>query len=163
MLTSILTREKLLSVANLARTLMNNHGLNCWGFRFNARKRTLGICVFPTLRTCGRVELSRDFVLANSEHEVLDTILHEIAHALTPGCGHNATWRRKAWEIGARPNRCAGVDVAMPEGHWKATCPGCRKVFSRFRKPKRPTGWHCRVCGRHRGALVWTNDYVNPA
>lgn len=35
--------------------------------------------------------------------DLLDTLLHEIAHALTPGDGHGKLWQAKAMELGARP------------------------------------------------------------
>lgn len=46
------------------------------------------------------IELNTKFVKVNHEIHVLDTILHEIAHVLTPGCKHNPTWHRKAKELG---------------------------------------------------------------
>jgi len=45
--------------------------------------------------------LSRPLTRLNNEAQVRETILHEIAHLLTPGCKHNNVWRNKAVEIGA--------------------------------------------------------------
>ncbi|MEO0515334.1 MAG: SprT-like domain-containing protein [Planctomycetota bacterium] len=70
------------SAGQLAHHLMQTHGLPAagWTFRFNQRKRTLGLCNF----TAKRLELSAPFVTRNDEPQVRDVILHEIAHALNP-------------------------------------------------------------------------------
>lgn len=140
----------------LATQLMAQHHLSEWQFGFNSNKRRAGVCRYPTKSRQGRIELSKHFVLHNPEHEVLDTILHEIAHALVgPGHGHDEVWKAKCVEIGARPERCYGEAVVMPKGRWRATCGGCGTEHDRHRKPKRLTGWHCRKCGKERGALRW--------
>src|SRR4051794_1787659 len=134
----------------LALELMARHGLHGWSFQFNWRKRSMGLCRFA-VRT---IELSAPFVEYNGEDEIRDTILHEIAHALVgPGHGHDAVWKRKCLEIGAKPQRCGQAD--MPEGKWRAACGGCGEVFHRHRKPKRLGGWFCRPCGPEKGKLVW--------
>lgn len=35
--------------------------------------------------------------------QMVDTVLHEIAHALTPLHGHNRTWKNMAMKLGANP------------------------------------------------------------
>lgn len=139
-----------LAIRSLAGELMTRHGLNGWAFRFNRRKRALGLC-----RYAARViELSIYFVDRNSLEEIRDTVLHEIAHALVgPDHGHDAVWRAKCLEVGARPERCGQAD--MPEGRWQARCGGCGSQFSRHRKPQRLKGWFCRACGPERGGLTW--------
>jgi predicted SprT family Zn-dependent metalloprotease len=137
-------------VRTLAIELMSRHGLNDWTFAFNRRKSTLGLCRFGMKA----IELSIYLVDRNELDEIRDTILHEIAHALVgPGHGHDAVWRRKAAEIGARPKRCG--QALMPEGRWQARCGGCGQAFSRHRRPKRLRGWFCRSCGPERGELTW--------
>ena len=123
----------------LALELMARHGLLDWTFAFNRRKRTLGLCRFRVKA----IELSIYLVDRNPVDEVRDTILHEIAHALVgPGHGHDAVWKAKCLEVGARPERL-GYDVNMPVGRWQAVCAGCGRLHHRHRKPKHMVGWHC--------------------
>ena len=95
----------------------------------------MGLCHY----VAKTIELSIHFVDHNGPEEIRDTILHEIAHALVgAGHGHNATWKKKCVEIGAKPQRCGQAD--MPQGRWRAACGGCGEVFHRHRKPKRLGG-----------------------
>jgi predicted SprT family Zn-dependent metalloprotease len=140
----------------LAVELMTRHGLTGWEFRFNSNLRRAGVCHYPTRARNGRIELSRHFVVRNAEAEILDTLKHEIAHALVGhGHGHDAVWAARCREIGARPERCYGEHIEMPRGRWRSACPSCRKLFDRHRRPKRLTGWHCQSCGKDRGPLHW--------
>ena len=148
--------ERAARVRESARVLMAAHGLIGWEFGLNTNVRRAGVCFYPQRGNPGRIELSAHFVERNPDEEVRDTILHEIAHALVgPRHGHDAVWRAKCVEIGARPDRCYGEEIAMPAGRWKARCLGCGRGFDRHRRPPRLTGWYCRPCGPARGALVW--------
>src|SRR5262249_16689158 len=119
-------------------------------FAFNRRKRTMGLCIYDERR----IELSAYFVERNSQDEIVDTILHEIAHALVGHRhGHDAVWKRKCVAIGAKPVRWA--DAVMPEGRWQAHCQACGEQFDRHRKPGRARGWFCCQCGPRKGKLVW--------
>jgi predicted SprT family Zn-dependent metalloprotease len=134
----------------LALQLMTRHGLLGWTFQYNWRKRTMGLCRYKTKT----IELSVYLVERNGPEEILDTILHEIAHALVgPDHGHDDVWKEKCIELGARPRRCGAA--AMPEGCWIAVCAVCGARFDRHRRPKRLKGWFCRRCGPERGGLVW--------
>jgi len=132
--------------------VMAGFGLHEWQLEFTRGVRVLGVCRYRK-RIIG---LSRHLVRANQPEQVRDTLLHEIAHALVgSGHGHNAVWRQKCREIGARPERCCSAELDLPKGRWAAVCGGCGDEFRRHRRPKRMTGWFCRKCGRERGALSW--------
>jgi predicted SprT family Zn-dependent metalloprotease len=145
------SKQKLFDqVRALAQELLAQHGLHGWSFAFNRGKQTMGVCVYDQRR----IELSVYFVERNSREEILDTILHEIAHALVgPRHGHDAVWKRQCIAIGARPVRCA--DALMPEGCWRARCQACGGQFNRHRKPRRVRGWFCCKCGPTNGKLIW--------
>lgn len=80
-------------------------GAKPWKFAFNNRRRALGLCS-PRVRT---IYLSKYFLDKVSEVETLDTIRHEIAHALEwvrhGTSGHKAPWKAIAREVGAKPVR----------------------------------------------------------
>ena len=94
----------LYAARDLALALMRQHGLHDWTFRFDHARRRFGSCR-PRRRL---ITLSRPLAFLNEEAQVRDTILHEIAHALTPWDGHGRNWKRKCIEIGAEPRRCYG-------------------------------------------------------
>ncbi len=144
--------DRLSAVAQLARELLDTHGLPDWSFAFNRRKTQLGLC-----REVDRsIQLSVHFVVLNGDAAIRDTLLHEIAHALVgTRHGHDAVWRACCRALGARPERL-DYDSAMPEGRWRAVCPSCRMTHHRHRRPKHLIGWWCRACGRERGRLRWS-------
>ncbi len=151
----ILPRGSKLEVArDLAVQLMTEQGLDGWIFRFNRRKRQMGVCFYPNRGRPGRIEMSTYFVASNSDEEIRDTILHEIAHALVgPHHGHDAVWKAKCIELGAAPKRCG--HAYMPVGRWRALCPSCQRSFDRHRRPRRMKGVYCRACGPERGSITW--------
>src|SRR5690606_35453529 len=132
----------------LAGELMRAHGLQSWSFTFNRRRCAMGICNY----THKRIELSLPYVARNDEASVRDTILHEIAHALAGRrAGHGPKWQAICRRLGATPERCG--EAVMPEGRWRAVCPGCQRTFTRHRRPRRGASYWCRPCGREKGEL----------
>lgn len=133
--------------ASLARDLMNQHGLTDWTFQWDRAKQRAGACFYRRKM----ITLSIHYVTKNELDDVKDTILHEIAHALTPGDHHGFLWQAACRRIGAKPQRCCGNHVAMPEGRYKATCNTCGMTFSKHRKLKKKH--YCRKCGPVNGIL----------
>jgi predicted SprT family Zn-dependent metalloprotease len=141
------------TVSRWARMVMDSFGLCEWRFGYDRATRRLGCCNYRTMM----ISLSRHFVRMNGLPEIRQTLLHEIAHALSgPGHGHGRVWRAMANRVGCRPVRCGRAE--MPAGKWRASCPGCSRGFHRHKSPKRMTGWHCRACGCERGKLTWRKE-----
>src|SRR5436853_7647176 len=101
----------LYEAAHLARELLKQYGLHDWQFAFDHARRRFGRCDY----THRQITLSKTLTFLNPIEEVRDTILHEIAHALTPGANHGPRWRAMCRQIGARPARCfAEEQVVTP-------------------------------------------------
>ncbi|HEX7005183.1 MAG TPA: SprT-like domain-containing protein [Trueperaceae bacterium] len=131
----------LAAASDLARELMDVNGLSAWDFAFDRARRRLGAC-WPTRQ---RITLSRQFVELNDEALVRDVILHEIAHALTPGDGHGPRFKRKARELGCNPAACvseAAFNAAPPR--FILECPHCGRTWPRYRRPS--ARLVCRSC-----------------
>ncbi len=132
---------------------MAEHGLSDWAFQFDRATKRFGVCSY-TRRTIG---LSKRLTLANSEEQCMDTVLHEIAHALVGyGHGHGPVWKRKAAEIGARPVACIQATEIVVVGNYKAYCAGCGPVpvASQDRRPTRLL-----ACKKHREEIVWRDKH----
>ncbi|GAA4406637.1 hypothetical protein GCM10023168_21850 [Fodinibacter luteus] len=137
----------------VGRGLLREHGLDDWTIVADRAKTRAGVCRFGRRQ----IGLSAPITLLHSEAEVLDTILHEIAHALVgPVHGHDAVWRAKALEIGCSGERCVPAGSPRVPGHWVGRCPAGHERF-RHRAPTRLMS--CGVCSRRfdaRHLFSWT-------
>lgn len=126
---------------DLARQLMDSHGLKDWDFYFDTAKRRFGVCRYREKR----ISLSAALTHLNTEEEVRDTILHEIAHALAgPRAGHGPLWKAKALQIGCKPERCYGEEIVKPAATYVTECPGCGKRGQAMRMRDVACGACCR-------------------
>jgi hypothetical protein len=97
------------------RQLLDEHGLSDWRVTLTNNERymnIMGMCVHDKKT----IILNAFHVDTHPSVEVLDTIRHEVAHALTPNDrSHGAEWRLKAKSLGANPTQCAtyGVDPVV--------------------------------------------------
>lgn len=150
------TAVNLLEVSNLASQLMAQYSLDGWSFAFNKNKRRLGVCK----QDSKRIELSAVFAERNSSEQVVDTILHEIAHALVGVChGHDRRWKDMCLALGCNPEACSD-EAQMPVGYWQARCPCCRTLFARHRRPTSLRGRYCGPCGPEKGTLTFADVRV---
>ncbi len=129
---------------HLALDLMRQHGLHDWRFAFDHARRRFGSCRSgPKLIT-----LSKPLTFLNDEAQVRDTLLHEIAHALTPGDGHGRRWKAMCRKLGATPQRCySDREVLSPPRRpapYRMSCLRCGWQIDRHRRPRRPLV--CRRC-----------------
>src|SRR5690606_30442239 len=94
-----------------------------YGWRFAIEERTvdyLGLCDFDR----GIIYITGWYIDLNSEVDVTDTILHEIAHALAGyDAGHGPVWQTMCRRVGANPHISADrrrINRMMQ--FWAATC-----------------------------------------
>ena len=75
-----------------------------WSFRFNQKRDSLGVCIYRQRR----IEMSAHWAAQLPRLEIIDTLLHEVAHALAGArAAHGHIWKDAARRLGARPRACA--------------------------------------------------------
>ncbi|QKO02473.1 SprT-like protease [Mycobacterium phage DroogsArmy] len=136
----------------ITTNLLRQHGLKGWLVQFDNAKRRAGQCNYR-LRV---ISLSKHLMARRSYRDTMNTITHEIAHALTPGQGHGYRWVRQHQALGGDGKRCFQSDDVDLSAPWIATC-GHGKQFARYRRPKRLEGYRCR-CSQGSTPVVWTNN-----
>ena len=151
--TGEVSNMELLEAKNLARSLMDEWGLQDWGFRFSVRSvKRFGVCRFRP--PSGHIELSSKLTQLNDREAVEDVIRHEIAHALAGArAGHGHAWKLKCIEVGAKPERCYnGAQVEVVPAPYLAVCDaGCEIKRHRRGNIERL------VCRRHRLPIRWVS------
>ena len=144
------TALSLADIEDLAWWALAEHQLidDGWTFEWDNAVRRAGSCSLGRKR----ITLSRAlFAIESNRGSALDTILHEIAHALAgPGAGHGPTWKWVATRVGARPERCCSLD--SPPRRIIGTC-ACGSIHGRTRSPGFGARYGCRIC---RKEIKWT-------
>lgn len=103
-----------------AHELMAEHGLTDWKLRLSQNNSFLGLCDYKNKT----IFLNTFSIDTHPEPEIINTIKHEIAHALVgPNHGHNEIWVTKAKEIGCDNTLTCGLALndaaidAIRSGH----------------------------------------------
>lgn len=135
------------------RKELDKFELFTWTAELNNRKTQYGLCNYLNKT----IYLSRYGIKLNTDEEVMDTILHEIAHALTPGAGHKHRWKAKCVELGARPNRCS-IKGTLPKGKYRYGCGECGYIRTYHRKPKIQRA--CAKCCNKYNNGNYSEDYL---
>lgn len=129
-------------------------------FRWGTAKRRFGSCGYTRNRLTGecynfKITISYSLACMNTWEEVRKVVLHEIAHARTPGHHHDRVWVRECLAIGGDGKRCydtveqgGGVNV-MPH-KYIGVCPKCGARFPRNRRTN--GAYHCDRAYK----IVWT-------
>lgn len=129
-----------------ALAALERWGLVGWTFVVDTRpKRRLGQCRYRPKE----IAISEYHMLGSDDWLVEDTILHEVAHALSgSNHGHDEVWKGWCRKVGARPMRCKDTDMEglakRPARHakWVADCT-CGRRHEMFRSRTPPTGYYC--------------------
>ena len=141
-------------VTTLVEDVFKKHNLTDWKFTFSTSKRAFGDCnsYFKKIR------LSKVLCELNEEKHVIDSLMHEIAHALVGvKQRHNVIWKLKCREIGANPERCySSKDVIMPPAKHIYRCPGCGKDFNYNRLLKEHNRTACAICCKGK----WKKQFI---
>ena len=96
--------------AEITRKALDQYGLKHWKVMIttNSMNSYLGLCVHKDktiIINAHHCDMHPDF-------EVRNTILHEVAHALTPGHSHDNVWADKAKELGCTSvGPCSHLDL----------------------------------------------------
>lgn len=144
----------LIELKRNALDLMNQHGLTDagWVLDFNNNKSRAGVCFHMEKRIALSIPLMKHF----DEGEAMNTVTHEIAHAIVgPGNGHNYIWRQMHIRLGGNGSRtwsnASGALEATSK--WRCECRVTRKVLGyRNRLTARMRYASC-VC--HRERALW--------
>jgi len=103
-----MTREQ---AVKLCREELDKAQLSDWHIRLttDANGRFLGLCSYKD--KC--IILNAHHIDIHPDPEIVNTIKHEVAHALTPGMGHNEVWAAKARDIGCdNTNPCSNMALS---------------------------------------------------
>jgi len=130
-------------LGDIASHEMMKYGLQEWTFSLSAMKRCLGMCKYRTKR----IVIAEYYALNSPRETVLDTLLHEIAHAIAgPTARHGPAWKAVAVQVGAIPRACDTTQSpVLKPGDWQATCVACNKIYHRYKRPKTVSGYRC-IC-----------------
>jgi predicted SprT family Zn-dependent metalloprotease len=132
-----------------------HRGLESWKLVINGRMTsTAGRCKYDRRE----IHLARWHVRQSRRADIVDTLLHEAAHALAgTGTNHGPVWKRWAVRLGANPRRTLPAEVwrdspaAARPPRWLARCRACGQEYRRQRRRRHV------VCGRCGGTLDWTD------
>jgi len=119
-----------------------------WLFRWQNKKGALGTCSYNKKE----IRLSKWYVELNDLISVRDTILHEIAHALSyvrygsKGIGHGRLWKDICRQIGAVPKACSKENLNKPKNHYKYIDTCCCGITYKKHRIRNNRTYSCPKC-----------------
>ncbi len=140
----------------IAARELAEHGLAGWTFGLAATKRRLGVCKYRAKR----IEIAAYYARNSPPETVLDTLRHEIAHALAgPAAGHGPAWKVVAVRLGATPRSCeSSAEAVVEPGDWRVSCPACGRTFHLYRRPRSLGGYRCKCPARSPLTFEYAGD-----
>jgi predicted SprT family Zn-dependent metalloprotease len=150
--------ERLAPIAQVARELMDEYGLTGWTFAWDSCTNSFGKCRYDSRTITLSWKLTARRLMHGEDVDVLDTIAHEIAHALVgAAAGHGPEWRAMALDLGVDKDKvaCYGQYRERAANLFRARC-SCGAVFLRRRR----INTCCGVCPQAR-RLRWERIDAN--
>lgn len=145
----------------LTLNLIHRMNLTGWKVTFDNASRRAGVCRYRT----AEISLSLDLLGRREYADTLDTITHEVAHAIVGhAAGHGWQWQRVHQSLGGNGHRVFHVDEHDPKALYHATCPH-GKAWNRYKRITARTPKE-QACNCERGGfkpanvITWT---LNPA
>jgi len=122
-----------------------------WRFGFETTASRAAVCRHRDKT----IAMALSYALRAPRHEIVDTLLHEIAHAIVgPNHKHDRVWKAKAREIGCTAERCTSLQHSV--GGWLGRCTTCSRTWTRHRLT---TKMRTRaICPRCRTRLTWQRN-----
>lgn len=128
-----------------ATRLLREYGLNDWHVKLGSGKKLLGSCNYSNKT----IKISKFHIMHSSKEDILDTVKHEVAHAVVgPGHGHGPIWKAAAIKIGAVPE-ARSKKRTIPH-RYELICDVCGTLCAKYdRMPRRDlsNAFHS-PCGR---------------
>jgi len=147
----------------LTLNLLNEHNLvsQGWTVKLGRGSRRLGLCSYSRKL----IKLSRHHILNGTDAEIMDTIRHEVAHALAgPFAKHGPEWKMWARKLGATPrSHTKSISYEMPY-KFILHCPVCQQDIQRRRNRvggRRLQILACRKCGDQSTGKLILRRYTN--
>ena len=144
----------LAEIEALADNLLRTHELTSglgpgWRFHFEPTANRAGVCRHRT-RT---IAIAVSYALRADRHDIRDTLLHEIAHAIVgPTHHHDRVWKAKARENRLLDRALHHASRTAPAAGF-ARCATCSRTWVRHRLTARlRRGVRCGRCGTR---LAW--------
>jgi predicted SprT family Zn-dependent metalloprotease len=139
-MTNFAAKERLVS-----QTLIEQ-GLSDWNFRWDSARTRGGICKHLEKT----ITISRIVTALNDDSWFIETMRHEIAHAIVgPGHGHNAVWRRTLINLGGNGSRTHSGAVKREAHKVLWICHKCGQSGTKPRLGKNAFWSACIKCRVH--------------
>lgn len=97
--------------------VLKEQGLDHWVVSSSGGRRTIGMCDYRNKT----IILSKHHLTHDSDEDIIDTIFHEVAHALNPLDGHGSKWRKTAKRLGGTGEQYHRLGKTYPS-KWSTMC-----------------------------------------
>lgn len=145
-------------IEQAAKEALNRYQLTeqGWTFRWDRARRRFGSCDYGRKQITLSVHLARLNTLA----QCIDTVLHEVAHAIAgQAAGHGPRWKAACKRVGAQPERCYAADeVVQPPSKYVRYCPNCGHATPIYRRTRKL--YACGKCCKKYNGGRYSSKYL---